>query len=368
MANLPPYSYSVSNSASLYAVLFNGSNMVNASTGTLFSQNSANWPNAAIALSDSALPYNYVGAVPSGIPVGSYQYNIYKKAGSVYAPSDAASAVALGGSFDWTGAAFGEIEYINSNAVISGTSTQTTFQWQGSPSTPATVLLTVIRTDTNATILSSVTMTAQGGGLYAYALIDPVPGLTYTATISWTYTNGQIGSLTSTFKGGGVGNPYFTWQQFVNRYGLRNVATYSNPDTTTTNNTPNYVFCQDAFNAATDRFHDEMRGGLYAVPLTFNDGIVPVTVSRIVMAFAISDLYTSRGVDDMKKMAGVRYKAEEIRASDAIARYRSGAIQFGNVTPVTDIGMTSVTYRDVARLRQPNCGLFYPYLSGYNGW
>lgn len=101
---------------------------------------------------------------------------------------------------------------------------------------------------------------------------------------------------------------YFTWQQFVNRFGLTNIIKVSNKDTTMQgptnaqpipNGQPNWYAVQDAFNYATDKIHDILQGGILKIPLDFtnNAGVIPIRVGRWAMIIAYCDLLNMRNPD-----------------------------------------------------------------------
>jgi len=94
--------YSTAGLATLYAVLRGGANFVKASDGSLIAATTANWPAAAIALSDGANAYDYVASIPAGTPAGLYTYAVYLKLGGAYAGSDTLLGVAAS-ALNWNG-------------------------------------------------------------------------------------------------------------------------------------------------------------------------------------------------------------------------------------------------------------------------
>lgn len=114
--------------------------------------------------------------------------------------------------------------------------------------------------------------------------------------------NFRYGVESSSPPSGDATSPYFTLQQFYNRWGEKNVRIASNKDNTTL--TPNYDAIQDSFDYAASELTRAFMGGIYAVPLDFtpNGGVVPKTVSRWAMVIAYADLYDARGQDEKDKV------------------------------------------------------------------
>ena len=166
-------------------------------------------------------------------------------------------------------------------------------------------------------------------------------------------------------------NIYFTWQNFVNRYGLRNVTVASNKDSTqntgtTTipvpSGTPNYYFVQDSFNVSTDQFHRHLKGGVLAVPLIFTGGVVPTDIGRLVMHLAWMDIYGSRGLEEnSKKQATQKYVMQLAETMDTIAAMRSGNLQVPEATQATDAAMTPILLSDIKALQGNTRGLGAPW-------
>lgn len=111
----------------------------------------------------------------------------------------------------------------------------------------------------------------------------------------------------------------FTWEQFVNRWGLKNIQNAANKDGTVPTTPPgnvNFGAVQDAFNYATDELYGSLRGGVLSVPLDFSDnpdgeGLVPPRVSRWAMILAYADLYDVRGWEDKNKTTNRIWRAVE---------------------------------------------------------
>lgn len=187
---------------------------------------------------------------------------------------------------------------------------------------------TVYRTDTNAPVAAVV---AGSDATWTVTVTEPSPGLVYSFTLSITFPSG-IGTASGTIQGSGSPTAlYWTWTQFVNRWGMKNIATSSNKDNTSA--IPNYVACQDSFNYAADEIHNNLRGGLLAVPLDFSafstlplPASAPPTVSRWGMIIAYADLFDVRGWDD-KSIVGNRMKRLLAQTYDDIALYKCGLNQ-----------------------------------------
>lgn len=120
-------------------------------------------------------------------------------------------------------------------------------------------------------------------------------------------------------------SPFFTWAQFSNRFGLKNIIQVSNKDTTMntgTNNQPipsgqpNWYAVQDALNYATDKIHNLLQGGILKIPLDFtpNGGVCPFRIGRAAMIIAYCDLLDMRTPDKVLTPAGWRGKSSPLTA------------------------------------------------------
>jgi hypothetical protein len=162
------------------------------------------------------------------------------------------------------------------------------------------------RTDTAAVItpptVSVTAMTNSSTGVYTYTFEDLLPSIPYEYWLKTTYLTSVI-RINRTFTGGAdvassAESPFFTTQQFLDRWGEKNVRIASNKDNTSA--VINYDALQGSFDYATSEIYQAFRGGLYAIPLDFtpNDNIVPATVQRWAMIIAYADLYDARGQDE----------------------------------------------------------------------
>lgn len=89
----------------LYAIITQSGQCVLTANGALAAINATNWPNAAIALADSANSAYYFGNWPSGVAAGVYSVQIRQKAGGSAALSDTVLASING--VVWTGTGVG---------------------------------------------------------------------------------------------------------------------------------------------------------------------------------------------------------------------------------------------------------------------
>lgn len=141
-------------------------------------------------------------------------------------------------------------------------------------------------------------------------------------------------------------SPYFTWDQFVNRFGYSNIVKASQKDTTQAGPTalepipkgmPNWYAVQDSINYATDKISNILYGGVLKVPLDFtpNGGVVPLRVGRWAMIIAFCDLFNMREPDrvQVRNIKGVGrtfgsiYSTELDEALTDIALHKDGIMR-----------------------------------------
>lgn len=201
------------------------------------------------------------------------------------------------------------------------------------------------RTDNDVSVVSVGTpFIHDGTGLYHYTFDDPTPGLKYnywrqvivdgeTLFDNSTDTNNVITPTAS----------YWTYTQFVNRWGLKNIIACSNKDAKS--DIPNMVAIQDSFDYAVDEINNTQRGGVLSSPLDFspwNSGIqpsppspiIPPTVGRWGMIIAYADLFDVRGWED-KNVVGNRMRKLLGQTYDDMAMVCSGLKQI-NAAPARD--------------------------------
>lgn len=165
------------------------------------------------------------------------------------------------------------------------------------------------RTDTLATVTPpavGTTLPKIATGTYQYTIEGLLENIPYEYWVRVVYS-GITSRINRTFTGaadeaGSAESPFFTTQEFLDRWGSKNVRIASNKDSSAT--TINYDALQGSFDYATSEIYQAFRGGLYAVPLDFtpNDNIVPATVKRWAMVLAYADLYDARGQDERDKV------------------------------------------------------------------
>lgn len=186
----------------------------------------------------------------------------------------------------------------------------------------------VIRTDNSSSVVPPNTAyTHISTGVYQLTFTDPTEGLTYNY---WrqVVVDGETlyDNATSTLYQPTPTAIYWTWTQFVNRFGLKNIVLSSNKDGKSAD--PNFAAIQDSFDYAADEIHSALRGGVLAVPLDFTlySNIVPQVVSRWGMVIAYADLYDVRGWED-KNMVGNKMSRMVRQTYDDISLYKSGIKQ-----------------------------------------
>jgi hypothetical protein len=121
-------------------------------------------------------------------------------------------------------------------------------------------------------------------------------------------------------------SPFFTYDQFIRRWGQKNVTVASNKDSTSSE--PDLDSVQDAFDVSTSEIYQAFSGGIYAVPLDFtpNDGIVPAMLKHWAMVIAFAYLYDARGQDE-KDRAWNKISIQLKNVYMDMAQYRAGLKQ-----------------------------------------
>lgn len=198
----------------------------------------------------------------------------------------------------------------------------------------------LIRTDNSQSVIPPGTpFIHDSTGLYHYTFDDPTPGLQYNF---WrqVVVDGEtlFDNASESANVPTPTSPYWTWTQFTNRFGLKNIASCSNKDVKS--DIPNYVAIQDSFDYAVDEIHTIQRGGVLATPLDFSaynmvqPGVqplppspaIPPCVSRWGMIIAYADLYDVRGWED-KNIVGNRMRKLLAQTYDDMALVSSGVKQ-----------------------------------------
>jgi hypothetical protein len=210
------------------------------------------------------------------------------------------------------------------------------FSSEDDPLTPGAYGLR--QTDTQTVIISAGTnFNHDSLGEYSYLVTGLTLGAPYDFWVKRVY-QGRTVKQQYNFVGSSAVpiSPLFTWDQFVNKYGLRNIIMWSNKDSTQSNNNlvsvipqgePNWYAVQDAFNYATEEVYSWLRGGVLLIPLDFtpNAGVVPARVSRWAMTIARGELQEVRFTQD--KLNDKAYKPLE-RQLEAVywemSAYRTG--------------------------------------------
>jgi hypothetical protein len=209
------------------------------------------------------------------------------------------------------------------------------------------------RNDTDQVLVPAGTpLPNLGPGIYQYGLVEPVSSLAYTYWIRWTFlgvTQSREFNVT-----GVLAIPlsiYFTWDEFVRRWGLKNIAIASNKQNVNANPDMNAV--QDAFDYAYGEIQESFRGSMYSIPLSFvpNAGVVPPRVKRWAMIIAYADLYDVRGWTDQDRTGNKISKLLK-NTYDEMGLYRAGVRILPAVADATSggnlvVGAASVITEDV---------------------
>lgn len=153
---------------------------------------------------------------------------------------------------------------------------------------------------------------------------------------------------------------YFTYDQFVARFGLKNVARHSNVDQDSTTQ-PDMTRLQFSFDVATEELHAFFAQGPYEIPFQFS-GDTPLIVSRWAMTLAYCDLYLARGMSDEKSPTKIQLMHRNTVREMAV--YRGGLRELPTTTRKTGVAdsVAAVSQRDVAvadGFRNPDQQPFY---------
>lgn len=157
--------------------------------------------------------------------------------------------------------------------------------------------ITIVRTDTNAVVQASIDMVRDSLGKYHFTLTGEATGVVYAGTIlttvnSYTYTTTIDRSTTGT-----PACAYITYEEFVRRWGTKNVAKASNKDNN--NTSPDMDSVQDAFDFAVSEIEGAM-SGIYVTPLDWseNSGVIDRRVKEWAKVIAWGYLYEARGWEE----------------------------------------------------------------------
>jgi phage gp36-like protein len=187
----------------------------------------------------------------------------------------------------------------------------------------AVTLLTLVRSDTGASVSFDAAFTDAGSGTWTRTFTAPATNVTYSYTYSVTWTDGT----TTPSVPGTVYVPatsysgrYTTAALLRRRFGTRNVLAWSDTEGTGTEDT---TAVQEAIDHAEDVLDAEFNGSVYAVPFTATGAALPKTVVNWATELAGYWLYTKRGLEDGDKK-GDKLTAMYGRVMGEIRRYRDG--------------------------------------------
>jgi phage gp36-like protein len=113
---------------------------------------------------------------------------------------------------------------------------------------------------------------------------------------------------------------YFTYDEFIKRFGLRNVSRHSRSDQDE-QHVPDFERLKFAFDDAEEELDNFFRLSPYVIPFVFSEG-VPAVVRKWAMSIAYADLYLARGMSDEKQPTKIQLMKE--RTLSEMALYRGG--------------------------------------------
>jgi hypothetical protein len=139
-----------------------------------------------------------------------------------------------------------------------------------------------------------------GNGQYAIGLTDLISGQVYEYVVKRTVGT-SIRYVRGTFiaeESAGPVSIFHTYDEFLDRFGQKNVARASNKDSD--DKQVNLPAVQQAFDYASEQINHFFLG-FYVIPLDWepNSGIVPMTVRSWAMSLAYDFLYEARGFLDV---------------------------------------------------------------------
>lgn len=153
------------------------------------------------------------------------------------------------------------------------------------------------RQDTSAIIMADTAATRISAGAYMLPIAENGAVILYD--ISYSVGGNPVLLPNASFPPAVVVSPFHSYQDFITRWGSKNVILASNKESS---NTVDMAAVGMSFAAARDEIYDRFRNTIYKVPFDWlpNGGVVPATISRAAMVLAYEDLYTMRGLRDAK--------------------------------------------------------------------
>lgn len=189
-------------------------------------------------------------------------------------------------------------------------------------------------------ILDDGAFTPAEGGIWRYSFDDPAEGLSYVYRYRVSLPNGQQMTYQGILNAGNLPqSPWFTYGLFLKKYGFKNVKIASNKDSTQNPlaaSTPDYELIQEAFDSAFEEVCDNLRGGVYQVPLDFtpNGGQVPGVIKKSAMAIAFDYLTDDRGIEEKANRFDTRLDRRLKAIYDTLFLIKNGLRQI-NAVPNT---------------------------------
>jgi hypothetical protein len=188
------------------------------------------------------------------------------------------------------------------------------------------------RTDTDAILIADgVALANTATGIYEHTFTDPGGDIPYTYWIEFVYNGETYRFEKSTISISALPTCiYCTYDEFLRRWGTKNVLVASNKENTSAVVDTDAV--QQSFDYAVSELHRLLRGGIWAIPLTWESGITEPIVKDWVMTIAYENLYNARGMREDKISTHLTRQLDIVFAK--IAGAKSG--QLFSIDALTD--------------------------------
>lgn len=203
------------------------------------------------------------------------------------------------------------------------------------------------KADMSSLTFGSGVFTTAGGGIWSYTFDDPAPNLSYIYKYRVSLPNGRAMTYQGILNAGNLPtSPWFTYSDFVRKYGVKNVMVATNKDKLSNPNAatvPDFILLQDAFDSGFEEVCDLLRGGVWKVPLDFspNSGNVPKLIRNAAMECAFRYITDDRGIEEKGNRFDTRLDRMAQSTISRLKMVKDGVIQILAV-PATGMGAEAV--------------------------
>lgn len=183
-------------------------------------------------------------------------------------------------------------------------------------------IITVIRTDTGATVPATVAAVAGAPGAWLLTITEPVAAITYQYSLLATFPDLTAGVTNGFVTGTTVPAGYYTsYSLLIAKYGATNIAKWSNTDNSSAK--VNLTNVQLGVAVAESQLNTFWYNSAYTTPLT---PVLPM-ISDWATTMAAYWIYTTRGLFE-EDTVGNRLKLFYAETMRAMAGYMGGALPF----------------------------------------